>query len=496
MRTNRLALIIIIIIISLQCSVSTFYWKNESQNQEYEKSVTLWSSLEGQAGSRYAVNQQSPVMSQTFVNQHEQLNEIVVFFYNCQATDSGRVYTRIKDGQGKIYYEYVFEPFYMDVDTFCLTAHPEEGTVFAEDEEYIIEISVENMEADDYIEVGTTINASKPSVFKELEDGSTLFTKLDYTYIDTRGLENNIKTIAMICVAADVLLILVYMWIAMRRKKTVGAVILAGAVVLVAVVVSKYYIASHKWYAQNAYVVHAMGSIDGKSYSNSGEAFELSYQGGHKVFEVDFAMTSDNEIVLKHDWTNSHGLPEFENGTIPTLAEFKEAKIWNQYTTLDIEDLLQLMVEYPDIYIVTDSKSSNYKDVVAQFTRIAEVLQNYSESQRKSIMKRFIIQIYNDDMYAGIESIIHFDNYIYTLYQRGCENLDALGEFCVENEIPVIVLPYNWWTEEIDAKLRSYGLEVWIHTLNQKEDIAMFRDKGIDGVYTDVADLDELVEFK
>ena len=151
------------------------------------------------------------------------------------------------------------------------------------------------------------------------------------------------------------------------------------------------------------------------------------------------------------------------------------------------------MIEYPDIYVVTDSKSGKYQDVVDQFSQIAEILERYSEKERRSIIKRLIVQIYNDDMYEGVERVLPVDNYIYTLYQRivalyenGLTDMDALCMFCVENEIPVVTLPYSFWTEEIHEILKSYGLEVWVHEINE------LPGKGIDGVYTDIPDLSTL----
>ena len=495
MKTKRLCVIVILIIVLFQCLAMIFYWRGESQNQEHLKNELVRSNLQGAPESTLVINGQAPSISQTFVNQHEQLNQFVVFFYHCDEMESGQVYTRLKDSEGNIYYEYMFEPLYMDIKTFCLAANLNLEKGLAVNEEYSIEISVENMADDDYIEVGTTQEASKPAVFKELSDGSTLFTVLDYSFTDMRVVENHLKTATQICLAMDVFIALAYLWIVGKRTKLVLTVLSVSAVVFLIGMVSKNYIESNKWFRKNSYVVHAMGEIDRKEYSNSKEAFEMSYQGGHRIFEVDFAVTSDNKIVLKHDWTNSHGLPEFEDGTPPTLAEFKEAKIWGKYTTLDIEDLLQLMLEYPDIYVVTDSKSGVYKEVVEQFTQITEILQGYSSSQRNSIMERFVVQIYNDDMYTAVETVAHFDNYIYTLYHRGVGNLDQLGEFCIENEIPVIVLPYEWWNEEITETLHGYGLEVWVHTLNENEDIAELRNKGVDGVYTDVPNVSELVLF-
>ena len=485
MKKKKTAIIFILIIL-IQLAGGAAYYLTESSKLEYVKDLQFWSSLEGAASSYVSVDQANPVIKQEFVNQYEQLNGFVVFFYNCLETDSGRVYVRLKDRQETIYYEYQFETKYMTTDIFCLMLSPEEGIKLTAGETYYLEISVENMDAEDHIEIGSTFKGSKPLIFKELENGSTLFVKLDYTYVDTKPSAETIRTAAKICVVADILLVLACLWFIMKRRKLVASLVLIGFSGCVTFVAVRGYIASQKWYAKYSYMAHAMGSVDGKVYSNSRDAFELSYAGGHRVFEVDFSLTSDEKIVLWHDWEFNHGLPEFTNYTVPTWSEFKASKIWGKYETMDLEDLLDLMLEYPDIYVVTDSKSGEYKDVVKQFSQIAEMLQTYSEQERRSILKRLIVQIYNDDMYVGIESLLPIDNYIYTLYQRGTKDMDALCAFCIENKIPVVTLPYSCWTAEIHEILKNYDLEVWVHGINE------FPGKEIDGVYTDISDLSML----
>ncbi|MBR1930195.1 MAG: hypothetical protein IJ833_01795 [Lachnospiraceae bacterium] len=494
MKRLKRDILIMLLIVLTEIAALAGYWHVACDNTDLIRNKRIWSTLLGAATERIELNHSNPVIRQYFVNQHEQLNEVIVCFYHCDIAASGKVFVRISDAEGNVFYDYSFEPQYMKNDYFCLTAHPKQDIVWEVGKQYVIEISQENMVEDDYILVGTTRNASKPSVFMELPDGSTLFTSLDYTYQQTREVRERLVVLVKICLLADGVLFLVWLFSVKRKKEAwvIGAAAATGLLLYWGICT---YRDAHLWYKQNTYVVHAMGKIGENSYTNSYEAFEASYEGGHKVFEVDFCMTSDGEIVLWHDWASPHGLPAYENGEAPTLQEFKEAKIYGTYTTLDMDDLLALMLEHPDIYIVTDSKSGDYHDAIEQFTLIREKLSGYSKEEQRRLQKHFIVQIYNDDMYEGVSSVMDFDNYIYTLYQRGTDRLDELGEFCVEHDIPVVVLPFNWWSEELQCTLHGYGLEVWIHTLNEPEDITYYRDRGIDGVYTDRTNLEELVKF-
>ena len=73
--------------------------------------------------------------------------------------------------------------------------------------------------------------------------------------------------------------------------------------------ISSYIARQHRldesqWYDNGKIIVHALGEIDGVTYSNSKEAMENSYYNGKKLLECDLLMTSDNQVVACHDWEN------------------------------------------------------------------------------------------------------------------------------------------------------------------------------------------------
>jgi glycerophosphoryl diester phosphodiesterase len=48
-------------------------------------------------------------------------------------------------------------------------------------------------------------------------------------------------------------------------------------------------------------VAHAGGGYKGQTYLNCLECFEENYQKGHRLFEFDLMMTSDDFVVAIHD---------------------------------------------------------------------------------------------------------------------------------------------------------------------------------------------------
>ena len=53
------------------------------------------------------------------------------------------------------------------------------------------------------------------------------------------------------------------------------------------------------------YIAHAGGGIGGASYTNSRDAFDANYRRGFRFFETDLNWTSDDQLVLIHDWEAS-----------------------------------------------------------------------------------------------------------------------------------------------------------------------------------------------
>jgi len=105
----------------------------------------------------------------------------------------------------------------------------------------------------------------------------------------------------------------------------------------------------YAWASENRFIAHALGGIEGFAYTNSKEAFIKNYAAGHRVFEVDMIFTADERLVCSHDW-NTYGSP-------PNHLEFLNTKIQGKFTPLALMDVLVLLCDYPDAYLVTDTKT-------------------------------------------------------------------------------------------------------------------------------------------
>lgn len=241
------------------------------------------------------------------------------------------------------------------------------------------------------------------------------------------------------------------------------------------------------WY-DYCMIAHAGGGIDGKTMTNSLEALELANDNGYKLIELDFQLTSDEVLVLKHDWDKTNAvileLPVGEETIfVPDSNTFKTWKVYRKYTTMTAQDLIDWMKKHPDIYIVTDSKDTDEETIRKEFSQIVQLCKN-----DEKLLSRFVVQIYNDDMYDVVKDIYDFPNMLYTIYQIAEPTEDFfynLSDFCVSHDIKVVTIPKDYlWQPFIDI-LKESDLIVYTHTLNTITDLEHAINMKIDGVYTD-----------
>ncbi len=226
---------------------------------------------------------------------------------------------------------------------------------------------------------------------------------------------------------------------------------------------------------------HSFFGIDEISYTGSKEAFLIGYDKGIRTFEVDLGLTKDEKLVLIHDWSIFNTF-----SSIPTEEEFLKTKILNKYTTLSLTDLLNLMEEYQNIFIVTDSKYTEEESIKKEFQYLVN---KAKELGKEKILNRFIIQIYNENMYDIVEEIYPFKNIIFTLYQRwnGSDYLDFenIVKWSKEKNIKGITMWNYLYNDTIKEIITRYNINIYVHTENDINKAKEFLKNGVTGIYTD-----------
>lgn len=232
-------------------------------------------------------------------------------------------------------------------------------------------------------------------------------------------------------------------------------------------------------------IAHALGVVDDNYSLNCLEAFKAHYDAGVRVFEADLRMSADGCVILRHDWNPT--LQEGIDSThLPTLAQFLSTPILGKYTPLSFRDLLLLMVEYPDICVITDTKFIEPEAVTAQFQAMVDDAHALGLSY---LFDRMIVQVYSPAHFAVVDNVYHFPHYIYTLYQdyfgQDEDSFHNKVNFCEENGIMGLTLNARLWDPDYAAIADAQGIKVYIHTVNDAETARYYLRTGIRAVYSD-----------
>ncbi|MCK5097226.1 MAG: sulfatase-like hydrolase/transferase [Desulfobacteraceae bacterium] len=213
-------------------------------------------------------------------------------------------------------------------------------------------------------------------------------------------------------------------------------------------------------------IMHAMGRIDGNDYTNSLEAFKFHYERGRKVFEVDFALTKDDKIVANH----SHRINISQQ-------DFLNKKITNKYTPLSLERVIDLMIEYPDMILITDTKE-NFSEIIF---KIIELVKKKNEK----LLNQIIPQVYSETTYEKAMAMYPFKAVIYTLYQGKVKDDQVIKFIKKTDNIIAVTMSKTRFSEKIAKRINRAETRVFVHTVNDASEVSAFIQKGADGIYTD-----------
>ena len=231
-----------------------------------------------------------------------------------------------------------------------------------------------------------------------------------------------------------------------------------------------------KWLKQGHLVAHAFGDYNGKTYTNSLEAFNLNYEKGHRLFEVDFQFTSDDVLISLHD----------RNTPIKTFEQEQE-KV--KYTLLTFEDICDLMLTYPDIIIITDIK---YYFSPEMQSKVFNYMEKIIEKKSPSLYKRIIVQVYNQSMYYLLKDNYQFDSYIYTLYASSDTDQEVI-DFIKKEKIKVVAMwEYRAKQQDFVKQLKDNNVYIFVHTINNTEIAQELMNGGVYGIYTDLITYNDL----
>lgn len=241
------------------------------------------------------------------------------------------------------------------------------------------------------------------------------------------------------------------------------------------------YVFDDSWIEKGCYIAHAFGGIDGFTYTNSLEAFQVNYSLGHRVFEVDMDYAQDDySVLLSHHEDHWREI----TGTAPevpyTKDSFLNSVIYEKYTPLDLSGLISILAEYPDIFIITDTKYYDRTSIIMQFSQIVREAQAIDPA----ILDRIVPQIYNEEMFWTLMRVYPFRSVIFTLYQTVWSS-ESVYDFCFRSGVRCITMPVEDVTTDILSLWKTLGIRVAVHTVNDESSAEQLFREGVDLIYTD-----------
>lgn len=247
----------------------------------------------------------------------------------------------------------------------------------------------------------------------------------------------------------------------------------------------------YQWARNSPLVAHALGGIDRDwdgftthTYSNCLEAFQLNYARGHRVFEIDFSLTSDGGLVALHDWGVVTSLwiyvPPAMTGKPMTLGWWLDQKIFAKYMPLGIDNVVDMLQRHPDAYLVTDTKVTSGPQVTQQFNLIV----NSARRVNPAILDRIIPQLYNQEMYDQVRAVYPFKSWIYTLYQSPDTNQEVV-DFVKRTGVRAVTLPEFRASTQFLTDLKNSNIYTFVHTINSLATFKQLAGEGCYGIYTD-----------
>jgi glycerophosphoryl diester phosphodiesterase len=219
-------------------------------------------------------------------------------------------------------------------------------------------------------------------------------------------------------------------------------------------------------------IVHAGGIGNHRTFTNSLEALDDSVARGYAAIEIDLSWTSDDRLVLLHDWDREYArLFDRSPGRL-TIAEFCSMPSPHGLTHLSLDGFEDWLADHPNILIITDIKERNTEG-------LRVIAEKYPEQ-----FHQIVPQIYDPTSYREVRKL-GYDHVIFSLYRTDLSDRQVI-EFAVANPLFGVTMPVRRAMEgSLPSELAANGVRVFVHTVNDNATVDRLRTQGVYGVYSD-----------
>lgn len=254
------------------------------------------------------------------------------------------------------------------------------------------------------------------------------------------------------------------------------------------VLISKRFIEVVK---ENDYVLHALGSINGDTKTNSIDALEMNYKDGFKIYEVDISLTSDDKLVLASGWNlidykSNIGIKYYNDSkanvkdtNTPSYKEFMNFKIQDKYTATDYKTLIKFMNDHKDTYFIFDIGGNN--DATNK-----KILDNIIRNTNNNLYKRIIIDVYNEDMMYIVKSYKQFKLISIRYNKSDYNDIHEFIDYCKKNKVISISTTLSGIKKDEIILFKENNIITIIRDINNIQEKELLNIWGVDLISTDI----------
>jgi hypothetical protein len=246
-------------------------------------------------------------------------------------------------------------------------------------------------------------------------------------------------------------------------------------------------------YVPFGYIAHAAGAYDGRTYTNSLDAFLFNYDRGFRIFEIDFVVLADGTVLAAHTGLEHYyGLDK--PFTEATWAEVQGRKFDGKYTIMRSQDVVQLLRDHPDVFVILDTKYQHH-DIFKAFAA--------QTGGGHELMDRVLPHIKDQAELDQYRTTWPLRNYVIALYRTQFSNTfddPEVIRFVRDNRSPAVMM---WWndrdfsltlsqnhvqarrfTPEFAAQLQTANAVAAVHSIRDPALVPRFESLHV-GIYSD-----------
>lgn len=209
-------------------------------------------------------------------------------------------------------------------------------------------------------------------------------------------------------------------------------------------------------------IAHAGGAVGGNRYLNIIEGWEASVSAGARFIEADMLFTTDNHVVLAHDWDHFHKISGGTSGPV-SLAEFKSRRLYGKYHPSDWNDAQAFLLSHPGVMLISDTKESN--------SRLLGFLAT------TTVKRQIIPQLYHPAEIADAIATGPWTHVIFSAYKHPYPP-DLLQAIATEIGC-AITMPITRVDPELAGRFSRSGIRLLVHPVEKPADVADLPNVGV-----------------